>query len=79
MLEKYCDGYFDIDKIFGVRMFFALQRNELKIEPDWISNMYILECSTEEIPEFRDIAFFHHVILKPNVKFNLKNNNNIDD
>lgn len=67
-LEKYCEGNFEIDKIFGVRMFFALQRNELKLEPDWISYMYNLECSTEEIPEFRNIAFFHHVILKPQCK-----------
>lgn len=63
-LEKYCEGFFKIDKIYGVRMFFALQRNELKMDPDWIINMYQLECSTEEIPEFRDIAFFHHVILR---------------
>lgn len=63
-LEKYCEGSFEIDKIYGVRMFFALQRNELKMESDWISNMYNLECTTEEIPEFRNIAFFHHVILK---------------
>lgn len=63
-LEKYCTGYFDIDKIYGVRMFFGLQRNELKTESDWISNMYALECTAEEMPEFRDIAFFHHIILK---------------
>lgn len=63
-LERYCEGSFEIDKIYGVRMFFALQRNELKMEPDWIANMYNLECITEEIPEFRNIAFFHHVILK---------------
>jgi S-adenosylmethionine-dependent methyltransferase len=63
-LEKYCEGFFEIDKIYGVRMFFALQRNELKMKSDWISNMYNLECTTEEIPEFRNIAFFHHVIIK---------------
>ncbi|WP_157893107.1 hypothetical protein [Herbinix luporum] len=45
-------------------MFFALQRNELKIESDWISKMYKLECAVEETPEFRNIAYFHHVILK---------------
>ena len=65
-LEKYCAGSFVIYKIYGVRMFFALQRNEIKMESDWISNMYNLECSTEEIPEFKNIAYFHHVILKRN-------------
>ncbi len=63
-LEKCCEGSFKIDKVYGVRMFFALQRNELKVESDWISNMYDLECRVEEIPEFRNIAFYHHVILK---------------
>ena len=63
-LEKYCEGLFGIDKIYGIRMFFGLQKNEIKMETDWISNMYDLECSAEEIPEFRNIAFFHHVILK---------------
>ncbi len=66
-LEKYGEGLFKIDKIFGVRIFFALQRNEFKTESDWISNMYHLECTAEEIPEFRDIAYFHHVILKLNM------------
>lgn len=63
-LEKYCEGKFNIDQVYGVRMFFGLQRNELKAEEDWMSNMYKLECAAQEIPEFRDIAFFHHVILK---------------
>jgi hypothetical protein len=63
-LEKYCEGAFTIDRIYGVRMFFALQRNKLKMEPDWISEMYNLECSSEKIPEFRNVAYYHHVILK---------------
>lgn len=63
-LEKFCDGSFELDKVYGVRIFFALQRNELKMEPDWISKMYDLESAVEEIPEFRDIAFFHHIELK---------------
>ncbi len=67
-LEQFCKGSFEISKIYGVRTFFALQRNELKMEPDWISNMYHLECSTEEIPEFRDISYFHHIILKHTIQ-----------
>jgi S-adenosylmethionine-dependent methyltransferase len=63
-LENYCEGSLIIDKIYGVRMFFGLQRNELKMESDWISTMYNLECTTEEIPEYRKVAFFHHIILK---------------
>ena len=63
-LEKYCKGMFKIHKIYGLRIFYALQRNELKTGDEWFSDMYALECRAEEIPEFRDIAFFHHVILR---------------
>lgn len=62
-LEKYGEHAFKIDKVYGVRMFFGLQKNELKTQEDWTSNMYKLECAAEEVPEFRDIAFFQHVIL----------------
>lgn len=63
-LEKYCKGTFKIEKVYDIRMFYALQRNELKMDPNWVSNMYKLECLTGDMPEFRNIAFFHHVILK---------------
>lgn len=63
-LEEYCRGMLKIHKIYGLRIFYALQRNELKTGDEWFSNMYALECRAEEIPEFRDIAFFHHIILR---------------
>lgn len=63
-LEEYCKDMLEIDEIYGLRIFYALQRNELKVGEDWFSNMYQLECSAEQVPEFRDIAFFHHIILR---------------
>lgn len=63
-LESYCEDKLVIDKIYGIRTFYALQKNELKSDPNWISNMYKLECMVVEKKEFRDIAFFHHIILK---------------
>ncbi len=63
-LEEYSRGLLKIHKIYGLRIFYALQRNELKTGDEWLSNMYALECRAEEIPAFRDIAFFHHLILK---------------
>ncbi len=63
-LEKYGEDLFTIQNIYGVRTFFALQRNELKIGDEWIHNMFKLELAVEEKKEFRDIAFFHHLILK---------------
>ena len=63
-LEEYSRGMLKIHKNYGLRIFYALQRNELKTGDEWLSNMYALECRAEEIPEFRDIAFFHHIILR---------------
>lgn len=62
-LEDYAKGKFVIQNKYGVRIFFGLQRNEFKEEKSWISKMYTLESKAEEIPDFRDIAFFHHFIL----------------
>lgn len=62
-LEEYGKGMLQINKIYGLRTFYALQRNELKTGDEWFSKMYELECKVEEIPEFRDIAFSHHIIL----------------
>ena len=63
-LEKYTADLYNIHKVYGVRMFFGLQRNEFKAEPEWMQNMFRFECAVEETSQFRDIAFFHHVILK---------------
>lgn len=63
-LETLGKSAFKIDKVYGVRMFFGLQKNEFKTEADWADKMYKLECAAEEIPEFRDIAFFQHVVLR---------------
>ena len=63
-LEVYADRKLVIDNVYGLRMFYALQRNELKTDDNWAKNMFEIECKAEQIPEFRDIAFFHHVILK---------------
>ena len=63
-LEEYAKGMLEIDKIYGLRIFYALQKNEFKTGDEWFSKMYDLECKAGEIPEFRDIAFSHHIILR---------------
>lgn len=63
-LDNYTSGKFIARNKYGVRIFFALQRNEFKEKPEWISDMFELESRAEEIPAFRDIAFFHHIILR---------------
>lgn len=63
-LENYSQGELVIDKVYGLRMFYALQRNELKTGEEWMESMFRIECRAEEVPEFRDIAFFHHVFMR---------------
>ena len=63
-LETYAKGKLKIINTYGLRMFFALQRNDLKNSGDWICNMFEIESLAEERPEFRNIAFLHHVIMK---------------
>lgn len=56
---------FKIEKRYGVRMFFGLQNdNAMKYEEGWKEQMFMIEKEVEEIPTFRDIAFFHHLHLK---------------
>lgn len=64
-LEQYAGGHLRIDRVYGLRMFYALQRNEWKQEPDWLERLFQMESAAEEIPAFREIAFFHHIILRP--------------
>lgn len=63
-LETLAQGQLRIAEVFGVRTFFALQDNALKTKPGWAEEMLKLERAAEQIPEFRSIAFFHHVLLK---------------
>lgn len=54
-----------VEKILGVRSFFALtQNNNIKFDEDWYRNMLKLEIDVCEIEEFKQIAFFNHLIFK---------------
>lgn len=55
---------FQIDKCYGVCTFYGLQNNKIKHQKDWLDNMLDIEMSVAEIEEFRNIAVFHHVIMK---------------
>ncbi len=54
-----------IEKVYGIRTFWDLQQNQDK-HPDeeWQHKMMDLELRVSEMPAFREIAFFHHLILK---------------
>lgn len=63
-LETYCKGLFHVSRIYGIRTFFGIQNNKYKNDPEWIEKMYELESAVEMIPDFRNVAYFHHIILE---------------
>ena len=57
----------DIEKIYGIRTFWDLQQNQEKhADEDWQEAMMQLDMRVSQMDTFRDIAFFHHLILRKN-------------
>lgn len=56
-------GDLKIDKCYGICAFYGLQDNKIKYQKDWLDTMLEIELSVSECDEFRNIAFFHHLIL----------------
>ncbi len=55
----------NVSEIFGIRTFWDLQQNQDKhCDEDWQRKMVQLEMRVAQISEYRDVAFFHHLILK---------------
>ncbi len=55
----------EIIDIYGIRTFWDLQQNqEHHAKEEWQEKMVQLEMRVSQIPEYRDIAFFHHMILR---------------
>ena len=66
-----------IIEVFGIRTFWDLQQNQEKHgNEEWQDKMMQLEMRVAQIPEYRDIAFFHHLMLK-NYNFNAQLKNRI--
>lgn len=54
-----------VSEVFGIRTFWDLQQNQEKhSDEEWQDKMMQLEMRVAQIPEYRDIAFFHHLLLK---------------
>ena len=50
---------------FGIRTFFALHSdNTVRFGDEWFDYMYELEVKASSVGEFRDVAFYNHVILE---------------
>lgn len=50
---------------YGIRTFFALNSDDIiKSDENWLDSMFELEIKASRIAEFRNIAFFNHLILQ---------------
>lgn len=68
ILEWVSDMNVNIEKVLGVKTFWALQQNhELKNQPDWEEKMFEIEMKVCNIDKYINISYFNHVLLK---KFN---------
>ena len=56
---------FVIERTLGIRTFWDLQQNqEIQKDPVWQERMLEIELRVSEIPDFKAIAFLHHIILR---------------
>lgn len=63
-LIRWCDGL-RLLKTLGIRTFWDLQQNqECHKDPAWQEQMLALEMRVSGIDEYRNIAFFHHLIFQ---------------
>lgn len=55
------------ENVFGIRTFFALSsNNRIKYTDEWYANMIELEMKACNIDEYKNIAFFNHLIFTKN-------------
>ena len=57
-------GNLVIDKCYGICALYGLQNNEIKYKDGWQETMLEIETAVSEKEEFRNISFFHHLILR---------------
>lgn len=63
-IAKWCNSL-RIEKVSGIRTFWDLQQNqECHKDPAWQEKMIEMELRVSDIEEYRDIAFFHHLIVR---------------
>ena len=54
-----------IEKIMGMRTFWSLgQDNTIKYNDDWYNNTFELENRVTEIDEFKNVAFYNHLLFR---------------
>ena len=62
-----------VSEVFGIRTFWDLQQNQEKHgDENWQDKMMQLEMRVAQIPAYKEIAFFHHLLLKKIDRYLLK-------
>ena len=62
-ITKWCEG-FCIKETYGIRTFWDLQQNQdCHKDPAWQEKMVAAELRVSQMQPYRDIAFFHHLIM----------------
>lgn len=63
-IEKWCPELRTV-KTLGIRTFWDLQQNqEIHKDPGWQEKMVDVEMRVSDIDGYKDIAFFHHLIIE---------------
>lgn len=56
-----------IEKVLGIRTFYALHsNNEVRNDALWQEKMFQLEMKASDIDDYKNIAFFNHLLLRKN-------------
>ena len=64
-LINYLSGKAALKERYGIRAFFGLSsNNEIKYTDEWYNPMLELETKASEIEEFKNIAFFNHLLFE---------------
>ena len=58
---------FFLDSSYGVRTFASLQNSEIQSKENWLEDMLDVERKVFSNPNFKNIAYFNHLILKKNI------------
>lgn len=62
-IEKWCPELV-IKKMLGMRTFWDMQQNQdIHEDADWQDKMVEIEMRVSDMEEYKDIAFFHHLIV----------------
>ncbi len=69
-LIRFCSNLgLKADDIYGIRTFFALSSNDkIKYTDEWYNNMLELEMKACNMDEYKNIAFFNHLIFTKEVR-----------